>query len=453
MFKKSCVLFLMIFQFEDVFGGIGEDLQNFFNKMGSSTNVTTPGSFYDQAGGYYSGGGIAIRNKSRDIDLVDLQMPSMSAGCGGISLFNGGFSFVSRKELIEALKTIGANAVGYTFKLAMQTMAPSVDNTITHWFNKMLEVTRSNINSCEIATTLVGGLMPKHKIASKHICTSLGSMSGRLKDWAAARHDCGSEEGYQETMLKKNSEEEYKDILVDDFNVAWEVLKKNKYLYDDKELAQLCMTITGTIVSIKGAKKNRKVKTFPSRADSDDLIKGLFDGGNVKIYRCDEVDKCLNVHSKDVKIAASGLSNKVQQTLQEITRKAVEDEEFKENEIDFIHSVKLPLFKFINVLAAYKNANLTLTEYTDIVSIDLIHHYITEIIDVMLAEATNLRNAQVSDEEITTFIRQLRQAKTSIHNKRMAAYEEMSKTLMMIESTKTYERKLEDSFERMQRSN
>ena len=448
--KKSCLLFLIFFQFGDVFGGIGSDLEKFFNKIGSSTNVTTPGAFQDQSGGYYSGGGIAIKNRSRNFQPVNLQMPSISAGCGGISLFNGGFSFVSRKELIDALKAIGANAVGYTFKLAMQTMAPSVDNTITHLFNKMLEITRSNINSCEIATTLVGGLMPKHKIASKHICTSLGSSSGALKDWAAARHDCGSEKAYQETMLKKNSQVEYKDILVDDFNVAWEVLKKNKYLFGDKDLAQLCMTITGTIVSTKGSGKNRQVRTFPSRADSDDLIKGLFDGGEVKVYSCDESDKCLNVNPVDKRIAASGLESKVRQTLQEITRKAVEDEKLTPEEMAFINGVKLPLYKLINVLAAYKNTNLSLTEYTDIVSIDLIHHYITEIVDVMLIEATNLRNAQVSDEEITSFIKQLKQVKAAIHNKRMAAYEEMSKSLKVIEDAMIYEKKLEDSFERMQ---
>ena len=151
-----------------------------------------------------------------------------------------------------------------------------------------------------------------------------------------------------------------------------------------------------------------------------------------------------------MRIAASGLANKVQQTLQEITRKAMDDEELTDEEKAFINGVKLPLYKLINVLAAYKNADLSLTEYTDIVSIDLIHHYITDIIDVMLMEATNLRNAQVSDEEITTFIKQLRQAKASIHNKRMTAYEEMSRSLKIIEDTMIYERKLEDSFERMQ---
>lgn len=453
MFKKSCVLFLMIFQFGDVFGGIGSDLEGFFHKMGSSTNVTTSGAFQDQAGGYYSGGGIAIRNRSKNVQLMNLQLPKLNAGCGGINLFNGGFSFISSKELVSTLKAIGANAVTYGFKLAMQTMAPSVNNTITDLFNKALEITRSNINSCETATTLVGGLWPKGEIASRHVCTSLGTASGALKDWAAARHDCGAGQQSNSILGGKNGKEEYKNILVNEFNVAWEVLGKNSYLFNDKEFAELCMTISGTIVAYKDANGERRVKTFPSKADQADLIKGLFDGGEVDVYKCEDGEKCLKVGSKRVRIASSGLANQVRKTLHEITNKAIQDEELTQQEKDFIEGVKLPLFKFINVLAAYKHSGLTLTEYTDIVSIDLIHHYITEIIDVMLAEAANLRNVQVSDEEITTFIKQLRQAKASIHNKRMAAYEEMTKTLMLIENTTIYERKLEDSFERMQRSN
>ena len=381
---------------------------------------------------------------------MNLQLPKLNAGCGGISLFNGGFSFVSSKELVDTLKSIGANAVTYGFKLAMQTMAPSVNSTITDLFNKALEITRSNINSCETATTLVGGLWPKGEIASRHVCTSLGIASGALKDWAAARHGCGAGHQSNSILGGKNSREEYKNILVNEFNVAWEVLKKNSYLSKNREFAELCMTISGTIVAYKDPKGERQVKTFPSRADSDDLIKGLFDGGEVDIYRCEDGDKCLNVSSKRVKIAASGLVSQVMKTLKDITEKAMADEPLTAPEKDLIDGVKLPLYKFINVLAAYKNTNLSLTEYTDIVSIDLIHHYITEIVDVMLIEATNLRNAQVSDEEITSFIKQLKQVKAAIHNKRMAAYEEMSKSLKVIEDAMIYEKKLEDSFERMQ---
>ncbi len=450
MLKK--LSFLCLFVSAEVFGGIGSDLEGFFHKMGSSANVTTPGAFQDQAGGYYSGGGIALRNRSKNAQLMTLQLPKMSAGCGGIDIFSGGFSFISSTELVNTLKAIGADAVSYGFMLAMKTMAPSVQSVISELQNMASEVNRANINSCEMATTLVGGLWPKGDIASRHVCTSLGLSSGALKDWAAARHSCGIGQSSSTIMNGKNSSEEYKNILVNEFNVAWEVLKKNSYLFKDKEFAELCMTISGTIVAYKDASGERRVKTFPSKADQSDLIKGLFDGGEVDVYKCEDGDKCLKVGSNRVRIASSGLANQVRKTLQEITNKARADEPFTKQEQDFLGGVKLPLFKFINVLAAYKHSDLTLTEYTDIVSIDLIHHYIIEIIDVMLAEAANLRNVQVSDEEITSFIKQLHQAKAAIHNKRMAAYEEMTKTLMLIESTKIYERKLEDSFERMQRN-
>lgn len=450
MLKK--LSFLCLFVSAEVFGGIGSDLEGFFHKMGSSTNVTTPGAFQDQAGGYYSGGGIALRNRSKNAQLMTLQLPKMSAGCGGIDIFSGGFSFISSTELVNTLKAIGANAVSYGFMLAMKTMAPSVQSVMSELQNMASEVNRANINSCEMATTLVGGLWPKGEIASRHVCTSLGTASGALKDWAAARHSCGSGQDSNTIMNGKNSREEYKNILVNEFNVAWEVLKKNTYLFRDREFAELCMTISGTIVAYKDADGERRVKTFPSKADQSDLIKGLFDGGEVDVYKCEDGEKCLKVGSNRVKIASSGLANQVRKTLHEITEKAKADEPFTKQEQDFLGGVKLPLYKFINVLAAYKHSDLTLTEYTDIVSIDLIHHYIIEIIDVMLAEAANLRNVQVSDEEITSFIKQLHQAKAAIHNKRMAAYEEMSKTLMLIESTKIYERKLEDSFERMQRN-
>ena len=436
----------------DVFGGIGSDLEGFFHKMGSSTNVTNPGAFQDQAGGYYSGGGLAIRNRSKNAQLATLQLPKMSAGCGGIDIFSGGFSFISSTELVDTLKNIGAKAVSYGFMLAMKTMAPSVQSVISELQNMASEINRANINSCEMATTLVGGLWPKGDIASRHVCTSLVSSSGALKDWAAARHSCGTGQNSNTIMNSKNSREEYKNILTSEFNVAWKVLEKNSYLFSNREFAELCMTISGTIVAYKDADEERQVQTFPSKADNDDLIKGLFDGGEVDVYRCEDGDKCLKIGSKRVRIASSGLANQVRKTLQEITDKAIADEPLTDKEKSFIDGVKLPLYKFINVLAAYKSSNLTLTDYTDVVSIDLIHHYITEIIDVMLAEAANLRNAQVSDEEITSFIKQLRQAKAAIHNRRMSAYEEMSRSLMLIENAKIYEKQLENKFEMLQRN-
>jgi FKBP-type peptidyl-prolyl cis-trans isomerase (trigger factor) len=73
------------------------------------------------------------------------------------------------------------------------------------------------------------------------------------------------------------------------------------------------------------------------------------------------------------------------------------------------------------------------------------------VLDLMLQEVANLRSAQVSDEEISRFIAQLQQAKSNINHKRKMAYEQMNQMLLMIESTRVYERKLENSFDMLSR--
>jgi conjugative transfer pilus assembly protein TraH len=142
---------------------------------------------------------------------------------------------------------------------------------------------------------------------------------------------------------------------------------------------------------------------------------------------------------------------KVRKMLNDITDKAMNDQAFSVQEIAFIENVKLPLYKMINVMSAHKRTDFDLRDFTEIVTIDFIHQYIVEILDVMLAEAANLRNVQISEKEISKFMKQLQQAKAAISTKRMNAYEQMNQALLMIETTKTYERKIENAFNELQR--
>lgn len=210
------------------------------------------------------------------------------------------------------------------------------------------------------------------------------------------------------------------------------------------------MTISGSIVAYKEG-DNRKVITLPSRADNDNLIKALFEGGSIDVYGCNETGKCLRVQMKRYSVASSGLANRIRKTLSDITKKAINDDPLNQEEIAFIGKVRLPVYKMINVLSAFKRQEFDLRDFTDIICIDLVHQYITEIIDVMLEETANLKNAQVSDEEINRFIKQLHEAKASINRKRKIAYKQMNQMLIIIETTKSYEKKLENTFEIQQR--
>ena len=419
--------------------------------MGSVTNRTSAGVHHDQAAGYYNGGGFSVRNRAKNTQLGAVQLPNFKAGCGGIDMFTGGFSFVSSAELVNALKSIGSSAVSYGFMLAMKTFAPAVQSVMAELQDMATKINQANINSCETAATLLGGVWPKSDLTSRHICPSMGSHGGVFKDWAAARQGCGAGSKHREIMSHQETKESYKNILAEEFNIAWEVIKRNNYLISDPELAEMCMTISGTIIAYTD-EENRKIVTYPSKADNDDLVKSLFEGGTTQIYGCNETMKCLRISSKNLSIKSdNGFINRIKKTLDAISEKAIKDEPLDEKEIAFIGKILLPIYKMINVLNAYKRTEFDLRNFTDIICVDLIHEYITEILDVMLEEASNLRNVQVSDEEISKFVKQLRDAKANINRKRQLAYQQMNNMLIVIESAKIYEKKLENTFNVMQK--
>ena len=87
--------------------GIGEDLMGFFKSAGMASNVTSPGSYQDQAAGFYTGGSLVTRNAVRNAQIATIQMPGYRAGCGGIDLWLGGFSHIKSEQLVAicALRT------------------------------------------------------------------------------------------------------------------------------------------------------------------------------------------------------------------------------------------------------------------------------------------------------------------------------------------------------------
>ena len=349
-------------------------------------------------------------------------MPGINAGCGGIDMFMGGFSHISKDALIAALRNIGTNAAGYAFKLGIKTIAPMIDGVMEDLNNLATKINQANINSCETASTLLGGLWPKSDLTSRHLCTSMGSGLGAMSDWAVARQGCGAGGQRSSVMAQKETKDGYKDILAEEFNVAWEVIKRNKFLNANKDLAYLCMTFTGTIVSYKESGKGRVV-TYPSKADNNDVLKALLEGGTAPLYACsDSNGKCLKMTTLSRNIPADkAFKQKVYKILGDISRKALNDEALTQEEIGFIENVRLPLYKMVKVLtqcvSAYKCAEFDLREFTDVVTMDFIYRYIDEILDVMFAETANLRNAQVSEEEVSRFMKQIQKTKEAIAKK------------------------------------
>ena len=169
---KNTIKFILITTFASkTFAGIGDDLEKFFNKkdivLGTMSNVTMPGAHKDSKWrilhGQCPGGGLSVRNRVKNEQIATLHtfcrnLPGINAGCGGIDMFMGGFSHISKDALIAALRNIGTNAAGYAFKLWIKTIAPMIDGVMEDLSNLATKINQANINSCETASTLLSGL-------------------------------------------------------------------------------------------------------------------------------------------------------------------------------------------------------------------------------------------------------------------------------------------------------
>ena len=72
--------------------GIGNQMTNMFDTM---LNHTAPTAHLGQRRGVLTGGSVNARNRIMNESLWHFVPPSFDAGCGGIDLFAGSFSFIS----------------------------------------------------------------------------------------------------------------------------------------------------------------------------------------------------------------------------------------------------------------------------------------------------------------------------------------------------------------------
>ena len=167
-------------------------MQSFMSDMGVQANVTGPSAYQGQSAGYYSMGSVWSRFPQKNIQPFNIQLPHARAGCGGIDLFAGSFSFINTAELVAMLKATANNALGFAFKLAIDTISPEIGKVMDELAQKVQQMNQMNISSCETAQALVGGLWPKSDTASSVICEAIANSQGAVADWARARQQCNN---------------------------------------------------------------------------------------------------------------------------------------------------------------------------------------------------------------------------------------------------------------------
>jgi conjugative transfer pilus assembly protein TraH len=394
---------------ELIHSDMNSEMNKFFNKLGSSAGVNSADVYNGQKAGYLTGGSISIRNESMNTKLAQIELPRFDSGCGGIDMFAGGFSFINKDQLINNLKSIGSSSIGYAFMLGLETVSPQVANVMKQLQSWSNTINGININSCETATLINGAIWPQTQAASQQICKNLGGKGGFFSDYVSARHKCSNPDDYDRQMKEVEKNSEYKDILTDEYNISWEAIKKQKLLAEDKELSEMFMTLMGTL--IKRKKSSTVYEKYPSQVQKESFLASLINGGEINIYTCEKGDKkCLNIkETRKVIPSHESWSGKIYQLMTGIQDKIFKDEELDESQKNILSKSKLPLYKVVNVLSAYKKGAcpIDILQLSEIVATDLLLQYLRECIFVVREGSEQLRRPQMFVQELDEYIKDL----------------------------------------------
>ncbi|MBN3506369.1 conjugal transfer protein TraH [Burkholderia cenocepacia] len=118
-------------------------------------NSTAPGtmSTKDRVGVFM--GAFTMRSPIKSVNLVTFDPPRIDAGCGGIDLYGGSFSFINSQQLIQIFRQVAADAAGLAFKAAIKSISPSLDALITEFQTLLQNLNNLAKNSCQMAHMIV----------------------------------------------------------------------------------------------------------------------------------------------------------------------------------------------------------------------------------------------------------------------------------------------------------
>ena len=367
---------------------VASEMNGFFNDAGGAANVTGPTAFQGQSAGYYSLGNVWTRFPQKSVSPFNLQLPSARAGCGGIDLFSGSFSFINASEIVAMLKATANNALGFAFKLAIDSVSPEIGKVMDEFSQKAQLLNQMNISSCETAQALVGGIWPQMETTRSTICEAVGNSQGVFSDWAASRQGCNNG-GQRDATLAGNTDPAMKEqIIGDPHNYTWEALKKSsKFGAFDQAFSEYVMTLVGTIVTTPPSGSEHGPKVVIYGPAEEVVVTALLDGTAnapaVKILKCNN-DPCTDVSDQTLNVpASSALRPRIATMIKSMSSKIRSDSALDAAEKQLLNMATVPIYKILAV-QAYAHYALTdgeIQTLSEIVAVDLLNAMLDNMLD------------------------------------------------------------------------
>ncbi|MEC6909653.1 conjugal transfer protein TraH [Photobacterium piscicola] len=427
---------------------IDGDLGQFFD--GLNYNTTNPQAYKGQAANYYTGGSAFIRTPVRQAQIANVSLPSINAGCGGIDLFAGGFSYIDSDELVKMGKSIVSSAIPFAVDLALQTWAPQLKNVKDRLESIAQRINALSVNSCEAAQTSVAALSGFAGVGNKqYICATMATQNNSFADWAEAKNGCNNEAEVNKQTANATKDPNLKDAITANRNIIWYSLMKNGFLVGDKQLAEFFMSLSGTIIYDEKTNMQRYPSLFTT---NNNLVKHILEGGTVKLYRCDKQgqNECLKPTQMDYEFKKDKtLKIKISKLLNDIVTNYKTDTPLTKAQQAFLESVTLPILKMMTV-SLESGTQPNVAAYSDVISTDLIASYLQNALTVIQGSISSHGSNPDDIDKLYAVIESVNQ---QLRLTRMQALQTLEAEHAIIESMMQLEKRVEGYFSAETRAN
>lgn len=429
-------------------------MKELFDSVNAQSNVTNPAVLQGQTMNLYTGGSLFMRMPHKTYNMASVTPPSWNAGCGGIDLFMGGFSYINKDQFVAMLRNIGSNALGYGFKLAIQNLCPTCDNVMQSLQATAQIINRQNMDSCETAKGIVNASLPDtwtrgKQDAAKNFGVNTNLFSDLTDAWTNVMNNEARANSTINTVAASDSSA--KEAMPSG-NVTWKALKKLQGIDDAYRMILMSMVGTAIFPTSGGSESAR---TLPALDISLEQLVGKQDASpnlDLDIWRCDTTgeDGCLNPTIATVGNGSPVLSFRemVKQKLFSIADKISGRQAHSDlrEVLGFINTTDLPVYKMVAIGTSLNNTGLAdamINRYQDLIAAKYAEVYIRsavgDLIAALVKYQTLASNASVSDQ-IKEVLEKAEDIKKQARDQLSHAYTQTINTINIVQDVQFMER-------------
>ncbi len=413
-----------------------DKLTDMFQEFGFYVNNTEPGAYDAQTQGFISGGSLNVRARYKEMRIGSITPPSIRAGCGGVDMFFGGINFINKDELVNMLKALGQNTIGYAFELGLEAVCPTCNSVLKWLQDKASQLNKMRTDSCEASKYLVNNLLPVDKMADAAVnrCTDQLQDLGLANDPDQARKMCVTDNDmlgriYDEARQKAQNNEKSDQALPG--NATVQALR-----HLSVEERAFALNLLGTFV-LSGPGNNGQTPELKYMGPTIGFKDIMYGRPDAKVYYPKEVENpdfngLLNaeigeigepvpytaignaavVNYFDGYLKAGGFLETVKQNMNNVYGKLAAKNPLTDQEKSYVNATGVPV---ISLLEAARHTPGMINNTIDIVSALVAAYMVDELIAGYAREVkTNACNqAQVDCQE---FIRKMDEARALVHD-------------------------------------